>query len=263
MGASAKFRSFGFPYQGSKKRIAEALVSKMPPCECFVDLFAGGCSVSHIAALSGKYERLIINDLLPSAQDWLAIMHSVQQGDPFRHVYHISRDRLKNDHGINTLMRVSFTYAHKVGSTSYYVPEKYEKLGKEFFDDVFSREVLKNGDLIEAYSRFRRIAPCYRKFGGSICSIPKPVSTILNCLMTMSAHTRSGSTRYVVPINPMTEYKSRMGRACTATFLTTEQPGMRVRFATETFIPGSRLSREQAERFSFLSIECRQNFAKC
>lgn len=55
--------SYGIPYRGSKNSIAQWVVDNLPPAEVFVDLFAGGCAVSHAAMLSGKFSRYIVNDL--------------------------------------------------------------------------------------------------------------------------------------------------------------------------------------------------------
>ena len=55
--------SYGIPYQGSKNSIAQWVVGNLPPAEVFVDLFAGGCAVTHAAMLSGKFARYIVNDL--------------------------------------------------------------------------------------------------------------------------------------------------------------------------------------------------------
>ncbi len=54
---------YGIPYQGSKSRIAEWVVSQLPPADTLVDLFAGGCAITHAALLSGKYSHVIANDL--------------------------------------------------------------------------------------------------------------------------------------------------------------------------------------------------------
>ena len=48
---------------GSKNLIAERLVSQFPQAEYFVDLFAGGCAMTHAAFLSGKFKNFICNDL--------------------------------------------------------------------------------------------------------------------------------------------------------------------------------------------------------
>ena len=55
--------NFGVPYMGSKNVIAERLVSQFPRAEYFVDLFAGGCAMTHAAFLSGKFKKFICNDL--------------------------------------------------------------------------------------------------------------------------------------------------------------------------------------------------------
>ena len=54
--------SFGIPYWGSKNRIAAKIIRRMPKGKRFVDLFAGGCAISHAAMLSGKYEHVHMND---------------------------------------------------------------------------------------------------------------------------------------------------------------------------------------------------------
>ena len=54
---------YGVPYRGSKSRIAPWVVKLLPSAETFVDLFAGGCAVTHAALLAGRWERYIVNDL--------------------------------------------------------------------------------------------------------------------------------------------------------------------------------------------------------
>lgn len=56
-------RNFGLPYTGSKSRIALWLVELLPSCESFVDVFAGGCAVSHAVILYGKAKMITMNDL--------------------------------------------------------------------------------------------------------------------------------------------------------------------------------------------------------
>ena len=55
--------NYGLPYQGSKNKIAEFIISKLPRSEHFYDLFAGGCAVTHCALLSGKYNYVHANDI--------------------------------------------------------------------------------------------------------------------------------------------------------------------------------------------------------
>lgn len=48
---------------GSKSRIAGWVIDTLPAGDTFVDLFAGGCAVTHAAMLSGKYQHFIANDI--------------------------------------------------------------------------------------------------------------------------------------------------------------------------------------------------------
>lgn len=54
---------YGLPYKGSKNKLAERIVRFLPKRDNLVDLFCGGCAVSHAALLMGKYRHIHINDL--------------------------------------------------------------------------------------------------------------------------------------------------------------------------------------------------------
>lgn len=58
-----KCKRFGVSYMGSKNKIVKALIPQLPSAKYFIDLFAGGCAMTHGAMLSGKYERFIANDI--------------------------------------------------------------------------------------------------------------------------------------------------------------------------------------------------------
>ena len=55
--------NYGLPYKGSKNKLAERIVSVLPPKKHFYDLFCGGCAVTHAAMLSHKWDDFTINDL--------------------------------------------------------------------------------------------------------------------------------------------------------------------------------------------------------
>ena len=64
--------NYGLPYMGSKNKLAKEIVDLLPEGEVFVDLFCGGCAVTHAAMLSGKYKRFIINDIDPQMPQFFA-----------------------------------------------------------------------------------------------------------------------------------------------------------------------------------------------
>lgn len=54
---------YGIPYQGSKNAIASHIVAEfLPPSACLVDIFAGGCAITH-AALEAGWRKVIANDI--------------------------------------------------------------------------------------------------------------------------------------------------------------------------------------------------------
>ena len=54
---------YGLPYKGSKNKLAERIVRLLPRRTNLVDLFCGGCAVSHAALLMGKFKNIYINDI--------------------------------------------------------------------------------------------------------------------------------------------------------------------------------------------------------
>lgn len=54
---------YGLPYMGSKNDLAERICGILPPADTLIDLFAGGCAITHRALLAGKWRRIIANDI--------------------------------------------------------------------------------------------------------------------------------------------------------------------------------------------------------
>ena len=55
--------NYGLPYQGSKNRIAKKILDVLPAAPVLYDIFCGGCAIAHAALLSGKYSRVVANDI--------------------------------------------------------------------------------------------------------------------------------------------------------------------------------------------------------
>ena len=56
-------RKYGAAYQGSKSKIADDIISKIPNKKYFIDAFSGGGALAHCALESCKFEYIIANDL--------------------------------------------------------------------------------------------------------------------------------------------------------------------------------------------------------
>ena len=55
--------NYGLPYMGSKNNIAKKIIDLLPSGERLVDLMAGGCSITHVGLLSGKWKSVHANDI--------------------------------------------------------------------------------------------------------------------------------------------------------------------------------------------------------
>ena len=54
---------YGFPYKGSKNKLAEKIVNLFPDAENFYDLFCGGCAITHRALIENRWNNYVINDI--------------------------------------------------------------------------------------------------------------------------------------------------------------------------------------------------------
>jgi site-specific DNA-adenine methylase len=66
---------YGVPYRGSKNKIAQWVVSNLPAGDMLIDLFAGGCAVTHAALLSGKWNHIVANDIGDGPQLFMDAVH--------------------------------------------------------------------------------------------------------------------------------------------------------------------------------------------
>lgn len=79
--------AYGFGYKGSKSQIAEKIINFLPQANTLYDLFGGGGAITHCAALSSKYDRVIYNDSGDCAKlfEW-AVDGIYRHTDPMRFI---------------------------------------------------------------------------------------------------------------------------------------------------------------------------------
>ena len=56
-------KSYGICYMGSKNALAERIVALLPSASHLIDVFSGGCAITHCAMKSGKWQHVHANDL--------------------------------------------------------------------------------------------------------------------------------------------------------------------------------------------------------
>ena len=72
--------NYGIPYQGSKSKIAPWVVEHLPSSDVLVDLFAGGCAITHCALESGRFGGVVANDLTCGPEVFLAAVNGEFDG---------------------------------------------------------------------------------------------------------------------------------------------------------------------------------------
>ena len=56
-------KCYGICYMGSKNALAERIVALLPSASHLIDVFAGGCAITHCAMKSGKWQHVHANDI--------------------------------------------------------------------------------------------------------------------------------------------------------------------------------------------------------
>ena len=87
--------SYGLSYAGSKSRIADWIMNFIPKCGCFLDVFAGGCAVTHAAMEYRKAQRYIANDISDSAKLFVDAVNGKYHNES-RWISHEDFDSLKD-----------------------------------------------------------------------------------------------------------------------------------------------------------------------
>lgn len=111
-------KNFGLPYTGSKSRIAPWLMEMLPNCESFVDVFAGGCAVSHAAILSGKAKMITLNDIQGDVvQLFIDALHgNLQKYNPYQW---IDRTTFFEQKDTNPFIRLVYSFGNNGKSYLY------------------------------------------------------------------------------------------------------------------------------------------------
>lgn len=129
-------KTYGLPYQGSKNKIADAIIQLLPPAETFVDLFAGGCAMTHAAILSGKYKNYIINDTDPLATQLFIDAIEGKYLNNYKWVTREEFHRLKNSDGF-----VKYCYSFGNNGRRYLYSPENEKLKRAMYAAVVDNDL--------------------------------------------------------------------------------------------------------------------------
>ena len=108
--------NYGLPYKGSKNRIAKKILDVLPPAPVLYDVFCGGCAITHAALLSGKYNRVVANDInsmIPHAFE-KAIRGGFRDEDRW-----ISRDDFQRLYKTDPYVAICFSFGNNLHEYCY------------------------------------------------------------------------------------------------------------------------------------------------
>lgn len=108
--------NYGLPYKGSKNRIAKKILDVLPAAPVLYDVFCGGCAITHAALLSGKYSRVVANDIngmIPHAFE-TAITGGFRNEDRW-----ISRDDFQRLYKTDPYVAICFSFGNNLHEYCY------------------------------------------------------------------------------------------------------------------------------------------------
>ena len=150
-------KAYGLPYKGGKNRIAEWVVDSLPAADTLVDLFAGGCAVTHCALLSGKFKRVIANDISDAPE----VFADALNGDIDVSRFPLTREEFKTS--TDMLARLAYSFGNNNQDYVY---------GRDKEDVCIAAERMIYGvtlaDRYAAYKGFIRALSSYLQCGGKV-----------------------------------------------------------------------------------------------
>lgn len=127
-------KSYGIPMQGSKSRIADKIIDLLPSATHFYDLFGGGCTLSHAALLSGKFQHVHANDITDS----VVLFKDAMEGNLAK--YEPERFRTREDFeaekDTNPFVRIVYSFGN--GQTSYLYSRQIEGYKRAVHEMIYA-----------------------------------------------------------------------------------------------------------------------------
>ena len=161
---------YGLPYKGSKNKLAERIVRLLPRRTNLVDLFCGGCAVSHAALLMGKFKHIYINDI-----NWMCptLFMDALQGKYANDTRWISREDFFRLRDTDPYVAMVWSFGNNM--RSYLYSKEIEPLKKAihyalFFSDYSLAKALGHDlsfidPITDVQRRYRAVRQYFNQFG--------------------------------------------------------------------------------------------------
>ena len=194
--------NYGLPYKGSKNKIAKRIIDVLPSAETFVDVFAGGCAITHAAILSGKYKRIIANDI--DVKIPMLFKNAINGNLPANYDRFVSRDEFNQLKDSDAVVACCWSFGNnkedylwsrdteKAKELAFKMikcrDEKlrydyYKQFVKSFSNDISDLERLQSLQSLERLQSLQslKINQCFEIFGVDFKSLKIPEKAIVYC----------------------------------------------------------------------------------
>lgn len=210
-------KNYGLPYMGSKNKLAEEIVNFLPQKKVLVDLFGGGGAISVCAGQSGKYEKIIYNELNTLIAETFQKAINGEYENERRWVSREEFEKLKKTDGY---VAICFSFSNNC-NTYMYGPkiEPYKRAYhyaivfddfrqfNELFDDETTEKIKKSVEGITDLKE-RRIKFSHA-LGDYILSLERCVTLESKEKLDTVKNTVDVHTTYIGHVNQHLQYKER------------------------------------------------------
>ena len=127
--------NYGLPYMGSKNSIAPIIIDVLPKTDNFYDLFCGGCSITHCAILSKKWQHIHFNDIDAGMPQ---LFYDAIKGKYKNERRWISREDFNKLKDTDTYVKIVWSFGNK--GTNYLFSKEIEPYKKAWWYAIFEND---------------------------------------------------------------------------------------------------------------------------
>lgn len=210
-------KNYGLPYMGSKNKLAEEIVNFLPQKKVLVDLFGGGGAISVCASQSGKYEKIIYNELNTLIAE---TFQKALNGDYENERRWVSREEFEKLKKTDGYVAICFSFSNNCNTymygpkvepykRAYHYAIVFDDFGpfNELFDDETSEKIKKSVEGITDLKE-RRIKFSHA-LGDYILSLEKCEPLESNEKLDTVKYNVDAHPTYIGHVNQHLQYKER------------------------------------------------------
>lgn len=152
--------TYGVPYMGSKNKIGKDIIEVLPSGRRFVDLFAGGCAMTHAALASGKYDCALTNDKSPVCGVDLFKMAVKGEFDDPKYLRLVDYDEFYERRFIDPWMIAIFGWNYSIYYFAGKKGEASQLIAKNNITDITTLAKFGNTRQLQCLNRLRKLKDC-------------------------------------------------------------------------------------------------------